>query len=92
MVAESWSEILEWSPKSRRGINMGLGNIYSTQVWLVMNLVNGSMSMSLHIIFDDMLYTVLSTFPKIWIRMVMPINLSIWFVLDQYYNPYMYGK
>ena len=71
---------------------MALGNIYSTEVWLVMNLVNGSMSMSLHIIFDDMLYTVLSTFPKIWIRMVMPINLSIWFVLDQYYNPYMYGK
>ena len=40
---------LEWDPRIKRRINMGIGEVYSTQVGLALNLVNGSISPQFHI-------------------------------------------
>ena len=31
----------EWYPRSQISINMGFGKVYSTQIGLVMNMMNG---------------------------------------------------
>ena len=59
---------------------MGFIIVYSTQVGLVLNLVNGSLSLQFHILLDDMLYNVVSiTAPdtEVCINLVMSINLRI---------------
>ena len=37
-------KIPKWDTRSRRGVNMGFSNMHSTQVGLVLNLLNGSIS------------------------------------------------
>ena len=52
-------KIPNWAPRSRRGVNMGFSKMHSTQVGLVLNLLTGSISPQFHVVFDDMLYTVM---------------------------------
>ena len=37
-------KIPKWAPRSQRGVNMGFSKIHSTQVGLVLNLLNVSIS------------------------------------------------
>ena len=53
--------IPKWAPRSRRGVNMGFRKTHSTQVGLLLNLLNGSISPQYHVVFDEMLYTVVSS-------------------------------
>ena len=49
-------------------------NIHSTQVWLVLNLLTGSISMPYHVVFDDFFSNVVSStsaYIEVWIRLVM---------------------
>ena len=85
-VVESWSEIPKWDPRSRREINMGFRNMHSTQVGLVINLLTGSISPQYHVLFDDMLSTVMSSTaadPEVWIRLFTSRNSSIQVILYQ---------
>ena len=69
-----------WDPRIQRGINSGFRIFYSTNIWLVMNIVIGSMPMKFHILSDDMLYTVASsTFEdtEVLIRIVISMNLMV---------------
>ena len=43
-------KILKWAPTSKRRVNMGFGKGYSTQVGLIMNMINGSISLHFHIV------------------------------------------
>ena len=54
-------KIPKWSPRSLRGVNMGFSKIHSTQVGFVLNLITGSISPQYHVVFYDMLYTVMSS-------------------------------
>ena len=79
-------KILEWDPSSRRGVNMEFNNIHSTQVGLVLNMVNGSMTLQFHTIFDYMMHTVANitaSYPELCIRLVMSSNSRIWDMLYQ---------
>ena len=65
---------------------MGLIKMHSAQVGLFMNLVNISMPLKFHVVFDDMLDTVSSsidTYTEAWIRTVMPRKPRIQVILDQ---------
>ena len=69
--------ITEWYPRFLRGINMVIVNIHSTQVGLVLNIVNGSMLLQFHVLFDGMFHTVViitSTGSYMWIRLVVSIK------------------
>ena len=82
--------IRKWDPRSRRGINMGFRNIHSTQVGLVLNLLTGSISPQYHVVFDEMLSTVMSSTsadPEIWIRLFTSSNSRIQFMLYQEDDP-----
>ena len=73
-------KIPKWSPRSRRGFNMGFRNIHSTQVGLVLNLFNVLLSPQYHVIFYDMFYTVIiikSVDPEVCIRLVTSRNSRI---------------
>ena len=48
---------LEWDKRSKIMINMGFGKVFPTQVGLVLNMMNGSISLQFHIIL--MLYCTL---------------------------------
>ena len=68
-------KIPKWYPRSRRGVNMGFRNMHSTQVGLVLNLLTGSISPQFHVVFDDMLSTVMSSTAadtEVWIRLFTP--------------------
>ena len=41
---------LEWDPMSQISVNMGFGKGYSTQVGLIMNIINGLRSLQFHIV------------------------------------------
>ena len=72
--------------RSRRGFDMGLIKIHSTQVWLVLNLLTGSISPQYHVIFYYMFPTVMSSTAaeqKICIRLVTSSNSRIQVMLDQ---------
>ena len=47
-------------PRIQRRVNMGFRKMHSTQVGLVLNLLNGSISPQYHFLFDDMLSTMAS--------------------------------
>ena len=56
---------------------MGFIKMNSTQVGLVINLLTGSISPQYHVVFYDMLSTVMiiiATDTEIWIRLVTPRN------------------
>ena len=53
------------------------------------------MSLQFHIIFDAVLYTVVSiiaVYQEVCIRLVMSINSRIWVMLDQGNDPELFGK
>ena len=54
-------KIPKWSPRIQIGFNVGFRNMHSTQVGLILNLLTGSISPQYHAIFDDRLYTVVSS-------------------------------
>ena len=54
-------KIPKWYSNSQRGVNVGFRNINSTQVGLVLNLLAGSISPKCHVLFDDILSTVVSS-------------------------------
>ena len=54
-------KILKGDCRSWRGINMGLSNMHSTQVGLAINFLTSSISPQYHVVFDDMLSTMVST-------------------------------
>ena len=69
---------------------MGLRNMRSTQVGLVLNLLPGSISPQYHVVFDEMFYTVMistSEDPEVWIRLVTSSNSRIQVMSDQEYDP-----
>ena len=71
-------------------VNMGFRKMYSIQVGLVLNLLNGSISTQYHVVFDEMLYTVVSCTAaetEVWIRLVTSRNSRIKVMLDQEYDP-----
>ena len=41
---------LKWYPMIQRRVNMGFGKGYSTQVGLIMNIINGLRSLQFHIV------------------------------------------
>ena len=53
-------KIRKWDPWSQRGVHMGFREIHSKQVGLVPNYLTGSISPQYHVVFDDMLSTVVS--------------------------------
>ena len=53
-------KIPKWDPMSRRGFNMVLIKMHSTQVWLVLNFLTASISSQYHVICDGMFFTVVS--------------------------------
>ena len=67
-------KITKWDPNIQRGVDMGFRNILSTQVGLVIILLTGSISPQYHVVFDEMLSTVVSgtaTYQEVWIRLVI---------------------
>ena len=82
--------IPKWAPRSQIGVNMGFGNIYKTQVRLVLNLLTGSISPQYHVVFDDMFSTVMSSADvdtEIWISLVTSRKSRIQVMLDQEDDP-----
>ena len=76
----------KWSPRSRRGVNIGFSKTHSTQVGLVLNLLTGSISTQFHVVFYDMFSTVMSstdTDTEVWIRLVTSRNSRIRVMLYQ---------
>ena len=69
---------------------MGFSKMNSAQVGLVLNLIIDSISPQYHVVFYDMLSTVIiiiATDPEIWIRLVTPRNSSIQVMLYQEDDP-----
>ena len=65
---------------------MGFRKMHSTQVGLVLNLLTGSTLIQYHLVFDDMLSTVISitsTDPEDWIRLATSRNSRIQVILYQ---------
>ena len=65
-------------------------NMHSTQVGLVLNLLNGLISPQYHVVFDDMISTVVfitAVDKELWIRVVTSRNSNIQIMLDQYDDP-----
>ena len=53
---------------------MGFSKMHSTQVGLVLNVLTGSISPQYHVVFDDMLSTVMistAVDPEFWLRLVI---------------------
>ena len=73
-------KIPKWDARSLRGVNMGFSKMHSTQVELVLKLLTGSISPQYHVVFDDMLSTVMSITaadPEVWIMLVTLRNSRI---------------
>ena len=69
---------------------MGFRKMHSTQVGLVLNLLTGSISPQYHVLFYDILSTVMSSTaadPEVWIRLVTQRNSRIQVMLDQEDDP-----
>ena len=44
------TKTLKWAPMSQRRVYLGFGKGYSTQVGLIMNIINGLRSLQFHIV------------------------------------------
>ena len=69
---------------------MGFSKMHSTQVGLVLKLLTGSISPLYHVIFYDMLSTVVSSkavYPVVWIRLITSSKSRIKVMLDQEDDP-----
>ena len=53
--------ISKWDPRSQIGFNMDFNKMHSTQIVLVLNFLNGSISPHYHVAFDDILFIVVSS-------------------------------
>ena len=83
-------KIPKWAPRIQRGVTMGFSKIHSTQVGLVINLLTGSISPQFHVVFDDMLSTMMSSTaadPEVWISLFTSRNSRIQVMLDQEDDP-----
>ena len=83
-------KIPKWDTRSRRWVNMGFIKMHSTQSGLFLNLLTGSFSPQYHVLFDDMLFTVMistAADPEIWIRLVTWRDSRIEVMLDQEDDP-----
>ena len=64
--------------------------MHSTQVGLVINLLTDTISPQYHVVFDEMLSTVMistAVDTEVWIRLVTSRNSRIQFLLDQEDDP-----
>ena len=71
---------------------MRFSKMHSTQVGLVLELFTGSISTQYHIVFYEMISTMVSSTgadPEFWISMVTSSNSRIQVMLDQEYDPEM---
>ena len=87
--------ILEWAPRSLRGVNIGICKYLLNKSRVGSEHFNGSISLHFHNIFDYMLYTVVSStaaYPEYWKRLVVSDNSNIWVMLYQEYDPELYDK
>ena len=69
---------------------MGISKMHSAQVRLVLNLLTDSILPQYHVVFDDMLSTVVistATDPEVCITMVTSSRSRIQVMLDQEYDP-----
>ena len=57
---QAGQKLPRWSPRSRRGVFVGLSTIHSSEVPLVLNLQTGSITTQYHVVFDDRYSTVAS--------------------------------
>ena len=65
---------------------MGFSKMHLTQVGLVINLLTGSVSPQYFVVIYDMVSTVVIitvTDPEVWMRLVMPSNSRMQFILYQ---------
>ena len=60
-LQKTGTQIPNWAPRSRRGVNMGFSKMHSTQVGLVLNLLTGSISTQYFVVLDAIFYNVLSS-------------------------------
>ena len=74
---------------------MGSSKMDSTQFGLVLNFLTGSISGQYHVLFDEILSTVIintATDIEFWIRLGASSNSSIHVVLYQENDPEFYGQ
>ena len=57
---QAGKKLPRWEPRSRRGVFVGLSNIHSSEVPMVLNLTTGSITTQYHVVFDDRFTTVQS--------------------------------
>jgi hypothetical protein len=65
-----------WAPKSKRGMFLGLSQQHASEVPLVLNIVTGSITTQLYVLFDDLFTTVTSSereneAPEYWAEMCL---------------------
>ena len=83
-------KIPKWDPSSQRGVTMGFRKMHSTKFGLFINLLTGSISPQYHVVFDDMLSSVMSSTasePEVWISLVTSGNSRIQVMLYQEDDP-----
>ena len=69
---------------------MVFSKMHSTRFGLVLNLLTGSILPHYHVVFYNLLYTVVSStasYPEVWIRLVISRNSRIQVMLDQEDDP-----
>jgi hypothetical protein len=53
-------KLLKWQPRSRQGVFLGFSTLHSSEVPLVVNHANGSITQQFHVVFNDFFSTVTS--------------------------------
>ena len=79
---QAGKKLPRWEPRSRRGIFVGLSNVHSSEVPLVVNLQTGSITSQFHVVFDDRFSTVASIErenepPDHWDQLCLENSISI---------------
>ena len=61
-------KVPKWSPRSRRGVYLGVSSAHSSNVPLVLTIKTGSIMPQYHVVFDDCFSTVTSEAeePAVW--------------------------
>ena len=78
-------KITKWYLRIQSGVNMGYCKNHSTQVELVLKNLTDPISPQYHVVFDDILYTVViitTSDLEVFIILVTPRNSSIQVMLD----------
>lgn len=85
-------KIPKWSPRSRRGVNLGFSKIHSSLVGLVLNLLTGNISAQWHVVYDDTFSSVHSPaeeVPAIWHQLLMSRSARQQIPLDDDASPWL---